>query len=326
MATLLNGNTLSSIWAGRPNWQIHSMAMGYPIGRSLVNIQNNNSLNYNSGIASKGIHISLLGDPSLEAFPAEAIEEIEVSYDGAEATIEWTAYDNIALEAYHIYELIDYELIPVAVVDPNVQSYTINCLDYNVSQTFIVRASFIEETKSGTFINYSIGQSIEITNTVFDWAVNGFFEYTQMNGTIQFTNLSDNASEYQWFINGELLSSAVDFEYTGELETTVNVELVAINDCQQDLYQQEIFITSAEPPKSSALWNIYPNPAVNTLYIEGLNQAGVIRILNTNGAVQTEQVVQSNQVEISINDLAPGMYLIQFQSDEMKQVKKLIVL
>ena len=147
-----------------------------------------------------------------------------------------------------------------------------------------------------------------------------------MDGTIQFTNLSNNASEYQWFINGELLSSTADFEYTGELETTINVELVALNDCQQDLYQQEIFITSTEHPMSFASWNMYPNPAINTLFIEGLNQAGVIKILNTNGAVQTEQVVQSNQVEISIKDLAPGIYLIQFQSDEMKQIKKLIVL
>ena len=326
MATLLNGNTLSSIWAGRPNWQIHSMAMGYPIGHSLVNIQNNNSLNYNSGIASKGIHISLLGDPSLEAFPAQAIEELQVSYDGAEATITWSAYDNPALETYHIYELIDYELIPVAVVDPDVQTYTISCLDYNVPQTFIVRASFIEETKSGTYINYSIGQSIEITNTVFDWAVSASFEYTQMDGTIQFTNLSDNASEYQWFINGELLASSVDFEYTGELETTVNVELVSLNDCQQDLYQEEILITSTKHPESLVSWKMYPNPAINTLYIEGLNQVGVFRILNTNGVVQIEQVVQSGQLEISIKDLTPGIYLIQFQSKESKQIKKLIVL
>ena len=46
----------------------------------------------------------------------------------------------------------------------------------------------------------------------------------------------------------EITSSSVDFEYTGELETTVNVELVALNDCQQDLYQEEIFITSTEHP------------------------------------------------------------------------------
>ena len=44
----------------------------------------------------------------------EAIEDVQVNYE--RSNYRWTAYENTALEAYHIYELI-VELIPVAIVD-----------------------------------------------------------------------------------------------------------------------------------------------------------------------------------------------------------------
>lgn len=72
-------------WSGRPHWYLHHMAMGEPIGHSVRLSQNNQTIvnsalgnyipnivytNQGSGVASagdRGVHIALMGDPTLRA-------------------------------------------------------------------------------------------------------------------------------------------------------------------------------------------------------------------------------------------------------------------
>lgn len=326
MATTLRGNSLVSLWVGRPNWQIHSMALGYPIGQSLVNTQNNNSLNYNSGIASKGVHISLLGDPSLEAFPASAIDAVEVNYINGTATLEWSPINENNLLAYHIYELVDYSLIPIATLGPNTLSHTINCLEYNTPKTYVLRASFVQETFSGSFINYTMGKSIELLNTEVDWFVNAAFEFSQSNGIIDFSNLSENADAFEWYVNGELQSTESIFSYNGTLNTSIDVDLIALNECEQDTFSQTILVSSLNIDQSSPEWVLYPNPVAGQFFIKNINKEGFFRVFGPTGKLVLEKYTQSKELTISTVDFQVGVYIIQFECSDGIQFQKFIVI
>lgn len=76
-AALASGpNTLTCGWAGRPHWFVHPMALGEPIGYSLLSTQNNYSPTQYapSGNFVGGVHVGLLGDPTLRiAYPPPPI-------------------------------------------------------------------------------------------------------------------------------------------------------------------------------------------------------------------------------------------------------------
>src|SRR5262249_3568548 len=73
--------TLTSVWAGRPDWYFHHMGLGETIGFSTRLTQNNTGLyqpNYRTvgqiiGLAYDNflnqVHISLMGDPTLREQP-----------------------------------------------------------------------------------------------------------------------------------------------------------------------------------------------------------------------------------------------------------------
>jgi len=63
---------LAAVWAGRPFLYFHQMALGEPIGYSVLVSQNNrNTYLSNGSIGLKGSHIALLGDPTLRMiYPA----------------------------------------------------------------------------------------------------------------------------------------------------------------------------------------------------------------------------------------------------------------
>lgn len=70
--------TLAAMWAGRPAWFLHHMALGYPLGYSTLLTQNNKSevssnpsgkyFYQGSGVLNAGgnqVHVALIGDPTL---------------------------------------------------------------------------------------------------------------------------------------------------------------------------------------------------------------------------------------------------------------------
>jgi PKD repeat protein len=326
MAALINGNSLASIWAGRPNWQIHSLGIGFPIGTSLVNIQNNIALNYNSGIASKGVHISLLGDPTLEAHPAKPITGVQVEYSDGSGILNWNPYPEEDILAYHIYELVDYELIPVATLNPNTTNFNVECLEYNTPKTFVIRASFTQYSKSGSFVNHSIGTPIELMNQEIDWTTIAQFTYSQFGGTISFTNNSENAQEYQWYIDGELVSTETEFDYLGTINSTINVQLISSNECASDTIEQSILITSTKDLSLQNSWSVYPNPTQEDIFIQNLPSNSFLEIIGTDGKSYYKNKVTEGNVSIPRSSFKSGIYIIRVDLDTAISTQKLIIL
>ena len=70
------------------------------------------------------------------------------------------------------------------------------------------------------------------------------------------------------------------------------------------------------------LINVYPNPTMDVLCIEGLEFGNIVRIYSAKGALLKTVEVNSVQTSINVKDLPNGTYLIQTNTQIVKFIKK----
>ena len=68
---------LVSVWSGRPYWLMHTTALGQPMYTAVLNTYNSYP-NYNTASQYSGVHIALMGDPTLKVYPVPALKEVKV--------------------------------------------------------------------------------------------------------------------------------------------------------------------------------------------------------------------------------------------------------
>ncbi|MBL4707768.1 MAG: T9SS type A sorting domain-containing protein [Flavobacteriales bacterium] len=83
------------------------------------------------------------------------------------------------------------------------------------------------------------------------------------------------------------------------------------------------FLTSIPTTQSSSLGlTIYPNPAKETITIEGIEKGTAIQFFNIAGQLVMETM---NKPNISISKLNPGVYFVQIEKNGSVQTQKFIV-
>ena len=147
--------TLTSAWAGRPNWICHHMALGQTIGFSTLVTQNNYGL-YNTGLEYNEVHIALMGDPTLRmhivAPPSALVATTNVS---GGVDLSWNASPDTVL-GYHVYRATN-AAGPFTRLNANLISGT-NYTDSSPTATnYMVRAVKLEVSGSGSYYNASQG-------------------------------------------------------------------------------------------------------------------------------------------------------------------------
>ena len=63
---------LVSVWAGRPYWMMHEAALGAPLYQCVKTSYNCANI-YNVGSNGSGVHVALMGDPTLRVFPVSNV-------------------------------------------------------------------------------------------------------------------------------------------------------------------------------------------------------------------------------------------------------------
>jgi N-acetylneuraminic acid mutarotase len=71
-------------------------------------------------------------------------------------------------------------------------------------------------------------------------------------------------------------------------------------------------------------FNFHPNPCNNNLTIESLESNFNVKVVNLNGETLKELVVNSTNKSIDINDLIPGMYLLELTNENGKSSKRFV--
>lgn len=157
---------LTNVWAGRPWWQFHHMALGNNIGFS-ANLAMNNTGTYSNGYSYGNgfVHISLMGDPSLRMQYVQPPSQLTVkaSTNGQQAVLSWKVSPDNRVMGYHIYRadslLGMYKQITKS---PVIGATYSDMTPKNGNNAYMVRAVLLEETPSGSYYNQSLGISGEV--------------------------------------------------------------------------------------------------------------------------------------------------------------------
>ncbi|HVS50751.1 MAG TPA: fibronectin type III domain-containing protein [Opitutaceae bacterium] len=95
---------LAAAWSGRPHLFFHHMGSGETIGYGIRVSQNNDGTLYRNQVQrlNRGIHIALLGDPTLTLAPVAPPHDLRANNNGGDVVLTWSSSaDHIA--GYRVY-------------------------------------------------------------------------------------------------------------------------------------------------------------------------------------------------------------------------------
>lgn len=205
------GNTLTSIWAGRPQWYLHHMSMGLPIGYSTLitqsNFTNPDWRLYDPGAFAAQVHIALHGDPTLRLHPFKPISNLMVmpAADRKSCQINWMASQAVSITGYAILRSNDtlgaYSLLDT--LPANTLGFTdLNPL--NGLNVYQVRAIRKEEGSHGEYDNLSLGVFAAADNMQGNGELTNITSFNQAIKVYPNPIKADNTLKVSYLGNGKL--------------------------------------------------------------------------------------------------------------------------
>jgi PKD repeat protein len=127
-------------------------------------------------------------------------------------------------------------------------------------------------------------------------------------------------------------SSNSDPTHIYQTDGVYSVRLSTNNVCGYSFVEKEITVNSLNTNNNhfteSSIF-IYPNPAKNKIYVKSkLNQVLIIDIIDMVGKLQMEKRIigSSNEIEINVEQLSKGMYIISIRDDfEVVSNQKIVI-
>ncbi len=162
-AELAKGNCLAHMWSGMPNWFLHPMAMGEPIGYCALRTMNNTNQDYsllNGGWQGQSMgqaHMGLMGDPSIRMQYIAPPTELVATNDEWYASFVWSPSPE-AVEGYHIYRIDDASGSITRITEEPVMSTSFTSSSQFIpGARYMVRALKLMTTPSGSYYDLSLG-------------------------------------------------------------------------------------------------------------------------------------------------------------------------
>lgn len=153
--------------------------------------------------------------------------------------------------------------------------------------------------------------------TILDAPMPAFTAQIEEDGTVQFTNSSDNSTTYIWSF-GDGNSSVEEnpthqYDRSGLYFATLNAYNEACAAAATEPIN--ILLTSTKNIEEAVEMIVYPNPVQSTLNIvvEGLeNQPVMLHFLDTKGRLLQQIPMDKNNMQVDISNFPSGQYVVQF--------------
>lgn len=142
-----DGWALASFWSGRPHWYAQALALGEPLGAAARATQNNRGLFAPQGNFARGVHVSLMGDPTLRIHPVAPPGPVTRGKGLA-----WTASAD-ASSGYHVYRK-DAAGWTRLTAEPTKET---RWPEAKAGTSYIMRAVRLEKGSWGSYVNASLG-------------------------------------------------------------------------------------------------------------------------------------------------------------------------
>jgi photosystem II stability/assembly factor-like uncharacterized protein len=156
-----SGMPLATCWTGGgPRWYFHPMGLGETIGFA-TKLSQNNTTTYDPGNNQNlgGIHMALMGDPSLRLHMVYPISNLTISALQNNLQLDWLASNDSNIVGYNIYrsDSISGDFLRINTNPVTGLSFTDNAPSLNGTNLYMVRAIKLETASSGTYYNMSTG-------------------------------------------------------------------------------------------------------------------------------------------------------------------------
>jgi len=148
---------LACAMSGLPDWYLHHMALGEPIGYSArLSINNDTLYSSNTNEFNRANYVALMGDPTLRMHPFLPPSNLTAEWRNG-MQLNWSPSPAEGVLGYHVYRRTDSgerfeQLTAVPVTETQFLDTT-----PSAEATYMVRAIREEQTPSGTFMNLSQG-------------------------------------------------------------------------------------------------------------------------------------------------------------------------
>ncbi len=152
------GHALMTVWAGRPNWFFHPMGLGATLGDCVRISQNNSRTDYApAGINARGVHMALLGDPTLRMHvlaPPKALRLRSLASGGNR--LAWSSPEGRGYRylVYRRFKSVD----PFSLLTPEpLTQREFHDLEGGRDSTYMVKSTRLQKSQSGSYWNTSQG-------------------------------------------------------------------------------------------------------------------------------------------------------------------------
>lgn len=234
---------LTSTWSGRPVYYFHQMALGEPIGHSTLMSANSPRNLYHSVFSSNGVHMALMGDPSLRMHPMSPASNLNLTAHCDRVTLKWTASTDTGISGYRVYRADslngEYQWLATVATD-SFEDKTATAGHYY----YMVRAERLQKTPSGTYFNLSIGITdsvgyypapkpvIEVSDTAICWVGQSF---KIKNGTA-----SDFPYVTSWRVDGQnvTVNDSLDYTPTQFKDYVVSLAVTSLSGCYDSVVKK----------------------------------------------------------------------------------------
>ncbi|MGE9270633.1 MAG: LamG-like jellyroll fold domain-containing protein [Verrucomicrobiales bacterium] len=164
-------------WGVRPNWYIHHMALGMPIGYSHYRTANNGRSatptqasdyivvdDYGDNYGNT-VWINLMGDPTLRAFMPAPPEAVTAREQGGTVLLNWEGSPSASIEGYRVYRAPGAGAPFVALNGGALVSGTTYTDSSPIEGAhYMIRAQRLETVHAGSFYNLSQGAFAAVGN------------------------------------------------------------------------------------------------------------------------------------------------------------------
>lgn len=320
-SALGSGDVLSSCWVGAPHWHFHSMAMGFTLGHATLTTQNNDTV-YTADDWPRSIHVNILGDPTLKLFPMEKVKELETTEVNGSIILNWPATSDA--EGYYIYRKLlesdEFELLNSQANTPN--TFVDKCPILDQTYIYMVRATKLEVSPSGSYYNLSTGALDTITSTQNNLPIASFHLAIEGNA-VYLINSSENTDSI--IIEGaDQVIEQTDGSYLLlGVENGDSITLTVLNDCGSDTTSQLVVVSTVDNIIKREL-QVYPIPSSALINIISQNHVTKWELYDPNGKQIRSKNESRKDFTVNISNLPNGVYLIKIHTEKGIVIRKII--
>jgi len=135
-------------------------------------------------------------------------------------------------------------------------------------------------------------------------------------------------SNYEWFLNGNLIPNATQASYLPIEKGSYTVRVTDVDGCRSTSSAVVLSnVTSSEETIYEEQVRVYPNPSDAIFYLEiGKEKVTKIQLFNALGQYFNNKIrpLQGNSYEINLENQALGMYFVEITYQNGKVIKKLV--